>query len=64
VENLLKRHKEEHGPESAIFKYHFLDERSPEFYLVAIAEAGMRYEEVKLLTSIKGIGVYSALVIY
>jgi len=36
VENLLKRHKEEHGPKSAIFKYHFLDERSPEFYLVAI----------------------------
>jgi transposase len=30
----------------------------------AITEAGTRYEEVKLLTSIKGIGVYSALVIY
>jgi len=29
-----------------------------------IAEAGTQYEEVKLLTSIKGIGVYSALVIY
>lgn len=30
----------------------------------AIAEAGARYEEVKLVTSIKGIGIYSALVIY
>jgi transposase len=30
----------------------------------SIAEAGARYEEVKLLTSITGIGVYSALVIY
>ncbi|HDS44513.1 MAG TPA: IS110 family transposase [Methanomicrobia archaeon] len=30
----------------------------------AIAEAGTRYEDVRLLTSIKGIGVYSALVIY
>jgi transposase len=30
----------------------------------AIAEAGTQYEEVKLLTSIKGIGIYSALVIY
>jgi transposase len=29
-----------------------------------IAEAGARYEEVKFLTSITGIGVYSALVIY
>jgi transposase len=30
----------------------------------AIGEAGTRYEEVKLLTSITGIGVYSALVIF
>jgi transposase len=31
---------------------------------LAIAEAGSRYAVVKLLTTIKGIGVYSALVIY
>jgi hypothetical protein len=36
INKLLKRHKEEHGHESAIFRYHFLDERSPGFYLVAI----------------------------
>jgi len=36
INKLLKRHKEDHGPESAIFRYHFLNERSPEFYLVAI----------------------------
>jgi len=36
INKLLKRHKEEQGHESAIFRYHFLDERSPEFYLVAI----------------------------
>jgi hypothetical protein len=36
INKLLRRHKEEHGHESAIFRYHFLDERSPDFYLVAI----------------------------
>jgi len=36
INKLLKRHKEKHGRESAIFKYHFLDEQSPEFYLVAV----------------------------
>jgi transposase len=30
----------------------------------AVMEAGGRYEEVELLTSIQGIGMYSALVIY
>lgn len=37
INKLLKRHKEEHGHESVIFRYHFLDERSPGFYLVAIS---------------------------
>ena len=36
INKLLKRHEEKHGREPAIFKYHFLDEQSPEFYLVAV----------------------------
>ena len=36
INKLLKRHKEEQGFEAAVFKYRFLDERSPDFYLVAI----------------------------
>jgi hypothetical protein len=36
INKLLRRHKEEQGLEAAIFTYHFRDERSPDFYLVAI----------------------------
>jgi len=36
INKLLRRHKEEHGLEAAVFRYRFLDERSPDFYLVAI----------------------------
>jgi len=36
IKKLLARHKREHGRKSAIFTYKFRDERSPEFYLVAI----------------------------
>ena len=36
IRKLLERHKRENGRETALFKYRFKDERSPEFYLVAI----------------------------
>jgi hypothetical protein len=36
INKLLKRHKEGQGREAAVFKYRFMDERSPDFYLVAI----------------------------
>jgi len=36
INKLLKQHKEGQGREAAIFKYRFLDEQSPDFYLVAI----------------------------
>jgi len=36
INKLLKRHKEGQGREAAVFKYRFLDEQSPDFYLVAI----------------------------
>jgi hypothetical protein len=36
IKKLLERHKRENGRKSAIFTYKFRDERSPEFYLVAI----------------------------
>jgi hypothetical protein len=36
ITKLLNQHKEGHGREAAIFTYRFWDERSPDFYLVAI----------------------------
>ena len=36
MRKLLEQHKRENGRETALFKYKFKDERSPEFYLVAI----------------------------
>lgn len=36
IRKILERHKRENGRKNAIFKYKFKDERSPEFYLVAI----------------------------
>jgi hypothetical protein len=36
VRRMLEEHKREKGREPAMFKYKFKDERSPEFYLVAI----------------------------
>jgi len=36
IHKLLKQHKEGQGREAAVFKYRFLDEQSPDFYLVAI----------------------------
>lgn len=36
IKKLLRRHNEEQGHKAAIFRHHFLDERSPEFHLVAI----------------------------
>lgn len=36
IRKLVERHKRENGRETALFKYKFEDERSQEFYLVAI----------------------------
>ncbi|MCW3133929.1 MAG: hypothetical protein N2V78_06345 [Methanophagales archaeon] len=36
IKRMLEEHKRKNGVTSAIFKYRFVDKRSPEFYLVAI----------------------------